>query len=462
MSGRPMMTDGTMSKGAEPMAERVTMIDASPVTDVPVRESSLGYILLGLSIIVVLLGGLGAWSLMAQLNGAIVASGRLTVESNRKTVQHLDGGIVKKILVKDGDAVTPGQLLVSLDSTIDQATLDATVGKLDELGARAARLIAERDGKSSVDFPEEMIDRAHQSSVVKVMQGERDLFEARRSSRAGTEGLLRQRINGFHQQIKGLEGQITSKKRQVELVLEEHKNLKILYDKGYATLTRLLALERQAEQLEGEGAAHRSDIATVNNSIAETELELGQTARDFLEIVTNELRAVEAEIFGLQERRVAAEERLRRADIIASHAGVVLDLAIHTVGGVITPGQPILDIVPDTDELLVEAQIATNDIDKVSLGQTSVVRLSAFRRDGPLGLCGPADRRDQWPALLHGPHRHRWPAAVVRRRCRARARHAGRSLHRNRRSHRDQLFREAADRSSCKNLHRGMKVLSQI
>ena len=381
MNEQSAMTNGMSPRDGEPMAERITMIDATSVTDVPVRESSLGYIVLGLSIIVVLLGGLGAWALTAQLNGAIVASGRLTVESNRKTVQHLDGGIVRKILVKDGDVVAPGQLLVSLDSTIDQATFDATVVKLDELGARAARLIAERDGMPSIDFPEEMVARAHEPSVVKVMQGERDLFEARRSSAAGTERLLQQRVDGFDQQIVGLEGQIASKGRQVELVMEEHKNLKVLYDKGYATLTRLLALQRQAEQLLGERAAHGSDIATVKNSIAETELELGQIKRDFQEIVTAELRTVEAEIFGLQERRIAAEERLKRAGIVASHAGVVLDLAVHTVGGVITPGQPILDIVPDTDELLVEAQIATSDIDKVSLGQASVVRLSAFSQD---------------------------------------------------------------------------------
>ncbi len=381
MSGQSAVKNGISPRDGEPMVERITMIDATPVTDAPVRESSLGYILLGLSIIVLLLGGLGAWSLMAQLNGAIVASGRLTVESNRKTVQHLDGGIVRKILIKDGDVVAPGQLLVSLDSTIDQATLDATVVKLDELGARAARLIAERDGISSIDFPEEMVARSHKPSVIKVMQGERDLFEARHASRLGTERLLQQRVDGFNQQIAGLEGQIASKGRQVELVLEEHKNLKILYDKGYATLTRLLALKRQAEQLEGERAAHRSEIATVNNNIAEIELELGQINRDFLETVTAELRTVEAEIFGLQERRIAAEERLKRAQIVASHAGVVLDLAVHTVGGVITPGQPILDIVPDTDELLVEAQIATSDIDKITLGQTSVVRLSAFSQD---------------------------------------------------------------------------------
>jgi len=381
MNGQSEMTKAMLSKGGNSMAERVTMIDASPVTDVPVHENSLGYILLGLSIIVVLLGGLGAWSLMAQLNGAIVASGRLTVESNRKTVQHLDGGIVKKILVKDGDVVTPGQLLLSLDSTIDQATLDATVVKLDELGARAARLIAERDDASSIDFPEEMIDRVYQPSVIKVMQGEQDLFEARLASRLGTGRLLLQRVDGFNQQIVGLDGQILSKGRQVDLVMEEHKNLKILYDKGYATLTRLLALQRQAERLEGERSAHRSEIATVRNSIAETELERSQIERDFLETVTAELRTVEAEIFGLKERHIAAEERLKRSHIIASHAGVVLDLAIHTVGGVITPGQPILDIVPEGDELLVEAQIATSDIDKVSLGQTSVVRLSAFSQD---------------------------------------------------------------------------------
>lgn len=358
--------------------EPMTMIEPPPAADLPMRDRDRGYIMLGLVIVALLLGGLGSWSVMAKLNGAIIATGRLTVESNRKTVQHLDGGIVSQILVEDGDAVTPGQLLLQLDSTIDQATVDATIGKLDELHARAARLIAERDGSPTLEFPDEMQSRAHEPAVVEVMRGEQDLIAARRSSRAGTERLLHQRIDGYRQQIAGLEGQFISKGRQADLVIQEYDNLKTLYDKGFASLTRMLELERRTEALKGEQAAHRSEIATVQNSIAETELELAQIERDFQEQVANELRLVETEIFGLREQRITAEERLNRADIIASHEGVVLNLAVHTEGGVITPGQPILDIVPNGDELLVEARIATNDIDKVSPGQTSVVRLSAF------------------------------------------------------------------------------------
>ncbi len=360
------------------MNERVTIIDTTPVTDVPLNESGRVYTIAGLLIILALFGGAGAWAAMAELNGAVIAPGRVTVESNRKTVQHLDGGIISDILVKDGDLVTPGEVLMRVSSTIDRATYDATIGKLDELHARRARLVAERDGRTDIDLPTDMRARQSDPEVIRIINGETDLFQARRSSREGTERLLRQRIEGYRQQIAGLEGQIGSKGRQVELVMEEHRNLKILYDKGYATLTRLLALQRQAEQLEGEQDAHRSEIATVGNAIAETELELAQLDRDIQERVTAELRAVEAEIFGLQERRVTAEERLKRADIIAPHAGVVLDLAVHTVGGVIAPGQPLMDIVPDSDTLLVEAQVATSDIDKITLGQTSVVRLSAF------------------------------------------------------------------------------------
>ncbi len=360
------------------MNERVTIIDAAGVTDVPIRDSTRSYAILGLLVVFVLIGGVGAWSATAKLNGAIIAPGKLTVESNRKTVQHLEGGIISEILVRDGDAVTPGQLLMRLDSTIDQATVDATVGKLDELRTRAARLITERDGGQDMELPRDLIARMDHSGVARIIRGERDLFQARVDSRAGTEKLLGQRIAGYQQQIIGLRGQIESKHRQVDLVMEEHKNLKILYDKGYATLTRLLALERQAEQLEGEQAAHHSDIATVQNSIAEAKLELGQLERDFRESVTAELRTVEAEIFSLEEKRVAVEERLRRAAIMAPHAGVVLDLAVHTIGGVIEPGQPLLHIVPDADELVIEAQIPVEAIDKVSPGQSSVVRLTAF------------------------------------------------------------------------------------
>jgi len=360
------------------MNERVTIIDTTPVTDVPVRESSRGYVIVGLLIIIGLFGGAGAWATMAELNGAIIAPGRVTVESNRKTVQHLDGGIVSEILVKNGDVVAPGQVLMRVSSIIDQATFDATIGKLDELNARAARLKAERDDGDRIVLPPEMDVRRDDPEVVRVVAGEDELFRARRSSRTGTERLLRQRIEGYNQQILGLEDQITSKERQVALVTEEHDNLKALYDKGYATLTRVLALRRQAEQLRGEHAAHHSEIATVRNNIAETELELGQLERDFQERVTTEMRTVEAEIFSLQEQRVTAAERLKRADIVAPQAGVVLDLAVHTVNGVIAPGQPLMDIVPDADALLVEAQVATNDIDKITRGQTSVVRLSAF------------------------------------------------------------------------------------
>ena len=360
------------------MNERMTIIDATPVTDVPLRESSRGYVIAGVLIIAGLFGGAGAWATMAEINGAVIAPGRLTVESNRKTVQHLDGGIVSEILIKDGDLVEPGQLLMRVRSTIDQATFDATIGQLDELHARAARLESERDGKDLIEMPAELKDRQVEPEVSRILTGELALFQARRSSRSGTERLLNQRIQGYEQQITGLEGQIDSKGRQVELVMEEHRNLKALYDKGYATLTRVLSLQRQAEQLIGEQDAHRAEIATVRNNIAETELELGQIERDFQETVTTELRSVEAEIFGLQEQRITAEERLKRADILAPHAGVVLDLAVHTVGGVIAPGQPLMDIVPDADALLVEAQVATKDIDKITLGQASLVRLSAF------------------------------------------------------------------------------------
>ena len=360
------------------MNEHITIIEATPVTDVPVRESSRGYMIAGLLVIAGLFGGAGAWATMAEINGAVIASGRLTVESNRKTVQHLDGGIVSEILVKDGDLVEPGQPLMRVRSTIDQATYDATIGKLDELHARAARLRAERDGRDRIELLPAMDARRFEPEVSRTIAGEQALFQARSSTRAGTERLLNQRIQGYEQQIDGLDGQIASKGRQVTLVIEEHRNLKALYDKGYATLTRVLALQRQTEQLLGEQDAHRAEIATVRNNIAETELELSQIDRDFQEAVTAELRSVEAEIFSLQEKRVTAEERLRRADIIAPHAGVVLDLAVHTVGGVIAPGQPLLDIVPDADALLVEAQVATKDIDKITLGQTSLVRLSAF------------------------------------------------------------------------------------
>ena len=342
------------------------------------EENPRPYLALGLLLVLLLVGGLGAWALSARLNGAVIATGKLAVQSSHKTVQHLEGGIVGEIFVKEGDLVERGQLLVRLDDTLDRAGHGILTGQLDELQARAARLTAERDGAAEIAFPEPLLARAAEPTVAKSLRGEQALFAARRATRDGAAKLLKQRIARFEEEIAGLAAQARSKKRQIDLLEKELAGLRKLYEKGYAPITRILALERQAEALAGERAAHRADIARARNGIGETELQLAQAENDHREAVTSELRTLEAEIFGLIERKAAVEARLARVEIRAAESGRVLNMTAKTVGGVIRAGDPILDIVPQGEELVVEAQIPVADIDKVARGLPSVVRLSAL------------------------------------------------------------------------------------
>lgn len=362
------------------MKDSLIVVESSTEPAVDVSEDSRLYKLVGLLVVIGLFGGALAWASLAKLDGAIIAQGTLTVESKRKTVQHLDGGVITEILINDGDFVEPGQLLIRLDKTVDQVTVDATVSRIHELQIRSARLIAERDGANIMKRPPDVPIRSGDVDLTSVLVREEELFRARQSSRIGASNLLDQQIRGLERQIDGLKGQVQSKNRQADLIQREFDNLNKLYEKGYTTASRLMTLERQIEELKGESNAHQTQIASVQNDIVETELELGQQERDLIETVTTELRTIDAEIVQLQNEQAIAEARLKRTEIVAPIAGIVLDLAVHTVGGVVSPGQDLLDLVPELDKLIVEARIAPHDIDKVSLGQSSRIRMSAFNQ----------------------------------------------------------------------------------
>ncbi len=336
------------------------------------------YMLAGLVIVVVMFGGLVAWAAKVSLSGAVIAPGVMTVYSKRKTVQHLDGGIVSEILVRDGDYVEQGQVLIRLDATRTKANLAIVDGQLGILRVRAARLRSERDGLDQVNLDRTSLGHDEDANLSEIIAGEFQLFEARRESLGGEVAILTERTMQLEEQIRGLEAQLQSKKRQIRLLREEINDLTKLYKKGHATKTRLLALKRTAEQLNGERGEHIADIARARRSIGEAELQMIQVEKEFRQEVVNELHQVQAEIFDLEERRVAAADELRRIDIRAPKAGTVVGMEMHTVGGVIRPGQPILDIVPMGDELVVEARVAPRDIDKVSKGLSAIVRLSAF------------------------------------------------------------------------------------
>lgn len=342
------------------------------------KSSPLPYILVGLSIVAVMFGGLGTWAALAPLDGAIIAQGVVTVFSKRKTVQHLEGGIVSEILVRDGDYVEAGQLLLRLDDTRVNANLAIVDGKLDVLRTREARLIAERDRETSVSFPVSLVERETNLKLADTLRGERELFAARAVALKGEIEILGQKVQQFKKQIEGLEAQRRAKGAQLELIVEEVMGLRQLYEKGYAPKTRILALERTAEQLAGERGEHVAEIARARNSINEAELQKIQVEKEFRQEVVAELQTVQAEILDMEERRVAVDDEFRRVDVRAPQAGNVVGLDVHTVGGVIGAAQSILEIVPLEDELVIEANVQPQDIDKVAAGLVAVVRLSAF------------------------------------------------------------------------------------
>jgi HlyD family type I secretion membrane fusion protein len=336
------------------------------------------YILFGFVVVLSVFGGLGAWAALAPLSGAVIAPGVVVVDSNQKTVQHLEGGIVSEILVRDGDWVAQGALLVRLDDTRAAANLAILDGQLHVLRAREARLLAERDLKEALAFPADLLQLKDRADVLEILNGEQDQLEARRATLAGEMAILGERAGQFREEIGGIEIQVEAKTRQMSLIGQELGGLRQLYEKGYAPLTRILALEREAERLRGERGEHKAEIARTKGSIGEAELQIVQLGKTFREEVVAELRDTQTQIFDLSQRRVAAADDVRRVEVRAPIGGIVMGLGVHTLGGVVSPGEPILYIVPSNDTLVIEAQVATSDIDKVAPGLTSVIRLSAF------------------------------------------------------------------------------------
>lgn len=341
-------------------------------------DNAKPYIVAGLLLVVLLLGGLFAWSATAKIDGAVVAPGTVVVESNRKPVQHLEGGVIGAVFVREGDAVDAGQVLIRLDDTIERANLAVVVDQLHALIARHARLRAEIDGADAIAFAAELLTLRDNANVRDTLDGQTELFRARRAARNGQHRIFEQQIANFRDQIDGLKAQRAARSRQMHLIRQELAGVGKLYKKGHAPVTRILELKRQLSRIEAQRAEHTTDIARATNSIGEVRLRQIQAGQDFRESVTTELRDVQARLQTLVERRVAAEARLARIEITAPQSGTVLAFKAHAVGGVIQAGETILEIVPGDDELLVQTQVLPKDVDKVQVGQRSRIRLSAL------------------------------------------------------------------------------------
>jgi len=332
----------------------------------------------GWAVIAVFIGGSVVWAANAQLDGAAIASGVVGVETKRKTIQHLEGGIIKEILVDEGDEVEAGQVLIRFDDTYPRAALQLLRDRHAAALALRARLIAERDGEDDIEFPDALMQQADNPTISELMLGQVDVLKARRSRIDGQESVLRERIKKHRREITGLAAQVKASEEQLALIEEELRPVAEMAEKGVVSRAVLLALKRKKAAIIGDIGEYRAQIARAEKSITEVQLQLRMLEAKDHNQVTEQLQTVAAEISDLEDKIAAASDRLRRTDVTAPLAGVVVGLQVHTIGGVVQPGHDLLDLVPDRDRLVVDVRIDPKDIDVVYAGMPTHVRLSAF------------------------------------------------------------------------------------
>jgi HlyD family type I secretion membrane fusion protein len=349
-------------------------ITSSPLP--PIRR----IILAGVLSSVLFVGGFGFWSATAPLDSAAVAPGTIISEGKRKTVQHKEGGIVAEILVAEGARVAAGDLLVRLDDTQPRSAMDRLRVQHDELLARHARLRAEQDAATEISFPAELTERRSDRRIAALLDSQLRLMAARRDSIDGQIDILMQRMQQLDSEILGMTAQLEGAERELTLIGDEIEGVTTLYDKGLERRPRLLALQRQAASLEGTCGEQRAQIARAEQRRGETKLQILDLRNKRFEENETEIREVQGKITELEENLIAAADVLRRTEVRAPIDGTVLDLKLHTTGGVIGAGESILDVVPAADSLVIEAKVKPTDIDTVHTGLPAEVRLTAFKQ----------------------------------------------------------------------------------
>jgi HlyD family secretion protein len=367
------------------------------------------HLILGGAIVAFVVFGIGGWAATMELAGAVIAQGFLVVDSSVKKVQHATGGTIRELLVRDGDRVKLGDIVVRLDETQTQAANAIVINNLNELMARQARLGAEREGADQIIIPVSLSERANDSDsdAARAIAAERKVFELRREAREGKKAQLKERIAQIQEEIGGLVGQLDAKGQEVELISRELEGVRVLWEKKLTTINRLTALERDAARIGGERSQLNGSIAQAKGKITETELQISQIDQDLRSEVGKDLAEVRAKISEFSERKVASEDQLRRVDIRAPQSGIVHQLEVHTVGGVIAAGEKIMLIVPDGDTLTVEVKVTPQDIDQLYIGQAATLRFSAFNQrttpeiEGEVSLISADLTQDQRTGLSY-------------------------------------------------------------
>ncbi|WP_296265276.1 HlyD family type I secretion periplasmic adaptor subunit [Pseudomonas sp. UBA6562] len=343
--------------------------DDMPTSDRGIRR-------IGLTIVLVTFGIFGTWAAFAPLSNAVHGSGFVTVQSYRKTVQHLEGGIVKELLARDGDSVKKGDPVIVLDESQLSAEYESTRNQLIVARYKEARLRAERDQLDTI--PAVKLTGTDSDRAQEALAGEQQVFVSRKASRLGEISVHREQISQLKAQIGGLEEMIRTKQGLEKSYSGEIVQLKDLLAQGFVDNQRLLESQRKLDMLRTEVADHKSNIAKTKLQISETELQIVQLDKKFNADVADELAQVQAQVFDLQEKEAALQDRLSRVVIRAPESGMVLDMKVHTVGGVVQAGTPLMDIVPLSSDLVIEARVAPVDIDRLELGKTADIRFSAF------------------------------------------------------------------------------------
>ncbi len=336
------------------------------------------YAMIGYAIIIFCFGGLGTWASVAPLRGAVVAHGFVTNEGNRKTIQHLEGGIVAEILVREGDHVEAGQVLLRLDDTSPRANVEIYRNQLDAAVARESRLAAELSGSGTVQFPDELTQSAD-AVAQKAMEDQRVQFNERRASIESQTSILHSRADQLRQEIVGLNRQQSANEEQVNFISDELKGVKALYDKNLVSKSRWLALERERSRLTGEIGRAIAEHAKAEKSIGETDLQIEQIKQKFLEDATRDLVDTREKLRDLRNKFVVAQDALRRLEIVAPVTGRVQNLKVFTIGAVVRQGEALLDIAPDRDKLVIQAHVSTLDIEEVQAHNVAEVRFPGFK-----------------------------------------------------------------------------------
>lgn len=364
----------------------------SPTRRSSIRSSIRRHLIWGLAVVLVLVGGVGGWAATTEISGAVIAQGQVVVQTSLKDVQHPSGGVVAEILARDGDLVDAGEVLVRLDGTLTRANLALVERTLIELHALRARLAAERDGEEQIPVPEELKDRVDEPTVANALAGEGRLFELRRATREGQKAQLRERIEQLEQEIVGISAQQEAKAREAALLQSQVDSATEMTERGLMPTVELTRLQREAARLDGETAQLTSSVARGRGQISEIELQIIQIDREFASEVAMALRETDGRLGEFVERRIAAQDQLNRTDIRAPLDGQVHQSTVHTIGGVISAGEVIMQIVPLGEGLEVEAKILPDRIDQIAPGQPAQLRFSAFNQQTTPELSGTITR----------------------------------------------------------------------